>query len=237
MLLTAMPAVFADDMVTEMPDMSDMQALMAGVKTTEEVYGTLDPDTVPEIIGYEYALSKSHVRRLYEQEGDDLYKLVFLDADGTQTAYLYDHPVKYVTESGTIKDITLKITADSVSGAFEAADACAVTTFSQKMSDGISLRGNGTAVSLAPMLPLTADVQSRLSANDAVSTVMQVDDETVAYRYDSKTSIQYFLTYTGFKENIIVDEYTGQTSYDFTLYTNGLELIQRVYRCCIAWNN
>lgn len=85
MLLTATPAVFADDMVTEVPD---MQALMAGVKTTEEVYGTLDPDTVPEIIGYEYALSKSHVRRLYEQEGDDLYKLVFLNADGTQTAYL-----------------------------------------------------------------------------------------------------------------------------------------------------
>lgn len=225
MLLTAMPAAFADDMVTEMSDMSDMQALMAGVKTIEEVYGILDPDTVPEIIGYEYALSKSHVRRLYEQEGDDLYKLVFLNADGTQTAYLYDHPVKYVTESGAIKDITLKITADSATGAFESDDACAATTFSQKMSDGISLSGNGTAVSLVPMLPLTAQSQSGLSANNNVSTVMQIDDETVAYQYDAKTSIQYSLTYTGFKENIIVDEYTGQTSYDFTLYTNGLELI------------
>lgn len=88
MLLTATPAVFADDMVTEVPDMSDMQALMAGIKSTEEIYGALDPDTVPEIVGYENAMAKSHVKRLYEQEGDDLYKLVFLNADGTQTAYL-----------------------------------------------------------------------------------------------------------------------------------------------------
>lgn len=85
MLLTATPATFANGTPDEMPD---IQAIMAGIKSTEEIYGALDPDTVPEIVGYENAMAKSHVKRLYEQEGDDLYKLVFLNADGTQTAYL-----------------------------------------------------------------------------------------------------------------------------------------------------
>lgn len=231
MLLTAMPAALADDIVTEM---SDMQAMMAGIKSTEEVYGVLDPDTVPEIVGYENAKTKSHVKRLYEQEGDDLYKIIFLNADGTQTAYLYDYPVKYVDDNGTIKDITLDITANDVSGGFSSADTNAVAAFPQNVSDGISLRGNGTSVSLVPMIPLTADVQSGLSANAVQSTVMQIDDKTVAYQYDTNTSIQYSLTYTGFKENIIVDEYTGRTSYDFTLYTNGLELICDESEYCLA---
>lgn len=41
---------------------------------------------------------------------------------------------------------------------------------------------------------------------------------------DNKTSLEYSLTYTGFKEDIVVSEYTGQTEYEFTLLTEGLAL-------------
>ena len=40
------------------------------------------------------------------------------------------------------------------------------------------------------------------------------------------TSFVYELTYAGFKEDIVVEEYTGQTEYEFTLFTNGLTLCE-----------
>lgn len=101
-----------------------------------------------------------------------------------------------------------------------------MTTFSRNLSDGIALRGNNTTLSLVPHLP-TKDSNATLSSAAALTadaTVKRIDRKTVAYEYDSKTTIEYSLTYTGFKEDIVVSEYTGQTEYEFTLYTNGLTL-------------
>lgn len=50
------------------------------------------------------------------------------------------------------------------------------------------------------------------------------DGKTVSYQWQEKTSLEYSLTYTGFKEDIVVEEYTGQTEYNFLLHTNGLKL-------------
>lgn len=212
----------------ELPGMSEAEKLMAGMVSIDDVYGELNGDTVPEIIGYDYAVSKSHVQRLYAAEGADLNKVVFLNADGTQTAYFFDYPVKYVDESGKTKDITLDIADSAVSGEFKTADGSAVTTFSRNLSDGIGLRGNNTSLSLIPHLP-TAKAGAALSSTatlTANSTAERIDRKTVSYDYDSKTTIEYSLTYTGFKEDIVVSEYTGQTEYDFTLYTNGLTLTE-----------
>ncbi len=35
-------------------------------------------------------------------KGPDLNAVFFLNADGTKTAYLFDYPVKYIDESGTV---------------------------------------------------------------------------------------------------------------------------------------
>lgn len=190
----------------ELPSMSELEKLMAGMVSIDDVYGELNGDTVPEIIGYDYAVSKSHVQRLYAAEGEDLNKVVFLNADGTQTAYFFDYPVKYVDESGKTKDITLDIADSAVFGEFETAGGSAVTTFSRNLSDGISLRGNNTALSLIPHLP-TAKAGAALSSTatlTANSTADRIDRKTVSYDYDSKTAIEYSLTYTGFKEDIVV---------------------------------
>ena len=56
------------------------------------------------------------------------------------------------------------------------------------------------------------------------ATAQRIDANTVAYPYDAKTTVEYSLTYTGFKEDIVVSEYTGQTTYPFRLLTNGLAL-------------
>lgn len=206
--------------------LTDLQKLAAGMVSVEDVYGALDSRTVPEIIGYDYAVSKAHVQRLYEDEGDNLNKVVFLNADGSRTAYLFDYPVKYVDDDGKPKDITLDIADSAVAGQFETAGGSAVTTFSGNVSDGIGLTGNHTSLSLVPHLPtVKADAVAVKSSGKTIdSTAKRVDSKTISYDYDSKTTIEYSLTYTGFKEDIVVSEYTGQTEYDFTLYTNGLTL-------------
>lgn len=48
----------------------------------------------------------------------------------------------------------------------------------------------------------------------------------VEYVADENTSYVYGLTYGGFKEDIVVSEYTGQTEYNFTIYTKGLALAE-----------
>ena len=203
----------------------NLEDLIAGVVSVEDVYGKLDSETVPEIIGYENAVSKNHVQRLYNEEDDDLNRIVFLNADSTKTVYLFDYPVKYFDKSGNIKDISLDIADSDIPGQFETESGSSVTTFSKNVSDGIKLSGNDTSVSLIPHIPITkSSAVSTLSKENTDSVAKRVDDKTISYDYDEKTAIEYSLTYTGFKEDIVVNEYTGQTEYDFTLYTNGLEL-------------
>lgn len=203
-----------------------LKDVIAGVLTVEEAFGTLDAATVPEIVGYDSAVERTHIQRLYEEEGDDLNKIVFLNADGSHTAYIYDHPVKYVDGAGKIKDITLDIAESNVTGQFETAASSSVTTFSRNVTDGIGLRGNNTTISLVPHLPVaTAKTMSATKSTDN-AVAKQIDSKRIAYTYDDKTSLEYSLTYTGFKEDIVVSEYTGQTEYDFTLYTNGLKLVE-----------
>ena len=39
------------------------------------------------------------------------------------------------------------------------------------------------------------------------------DTDSIVYRSDPKTSYEYSITYSGYKENIAVSEYIGQTDY------------------------
>lgn len=219
----------------EIQNTLDSENLIAGMVSVEDIYGKLDSETVPDIIDYNYAVSKAHVQRLYKEESTDLNRIVFLNADGTQTAYIFDFPVKYIDKQGEIKDITLDIADSSIAGQFESAGGSSITTFSKNISDGIGLVGNNTSLTLVPHLPaVKEDILSSASKLTSTSKAKRVDNKIISYDYDSKTTIEYSLTYTGFKEDIVVSEYTGQTEYDFTLYTNGLKLTENDESFCLV---
>lgn len=209
-------------------EMSEKEKIIAGIASVDDIYGALDENTVPEIIGYDYAVKKTHIQRLYEQEGDELNKVVFLNADGSKTTYIYDFPVKYFDEKGKVQDITLEIESDDISGQFKSATGASITTFSRNISAGIKLDGNNESISLVPHLPLRTITSTNPKMLNEVpnSIAKKINDKTVSYDYDANTTIEYSLTYTGFKEDIVVKEYTGQTEYSFTLYTNGLKLLE-----------
>lgn len=201
---------------------------IAGTATAEDIYGALDKSIVPEIIGYEEAVAKNHIARCYEDEGTDLNKIIFLNIDGTKTMYTFDFPVKYVDDNGNIQDIRLEIADSTVNaGEFETAANDTVTTFSAQFTDGIALEDNDTEIRLIPILPSANSSMATMSTTNmaaTTATAQRIDADTVAYPYDAKTTVEYSLTYTGFKEDIVVSEYTGQTTYPFRLLTNGLAL-------------
>jgi len=176
-----------------------------------------EPTQLPEAAEQEATRGKDHVARLHGEEGDHLNNLVFLNEDGSKTLYLYDHPVKYRDESGEIHDISLDIAdTDDTAYPFRAKAHYAVTSFPAQLPDGITLTDGQVSVRMAAQIP---------SGNVALNHhARRVDTQTVAYTYDAHTTIEYALTYAGFKEEIVVSQYTGQTAYNFILYTGGLSL-------------
>ena len=214
---------------------------------------SVTPETVVEDVTLskqtENAVAGSRVRA---EEGDSLHTIVVDNGDGTHTMTLYDHPVKFVNSKGEVEDISLEI-ASSADGSYKTKANDIQTVFPQKISDGISLSGKGVNVKLSPCInndlkdsshtfgmtesETNSYVRHSEEQSDeesyktpsigeivADATVTKIDNETVSYYYDNKTTLEYSLTYTGFKEDIVVSEYTGQTEYAFLLETGGLTL-------------
>lgn len=161
------------------------------------------PDIVPE----EEAIERGYIGRVKEEEKDN-YTFVFKDSENMRTMRVYSHPVKYTDKDGNTKDITLDIQSRP-GGGFETKDNSIKTTFGAKLSEGIRLQNEDVDIKLIP-------------ANSLNRATLSEDNKTVSYTLDAKTTLEYSLTYTGFKEDIVVNEYTGQTEYEFLLYTNGL---------------
>lgn len=194
----------------------------------------ISADNVPAVVGFESAKLKNHVARAFEKEKDELNSLVFLNEDGTYTKYIYDYPVKYIDETGKVKDTSLDIVADT-NGGYKTKQGNAVARFSEKIRDGITVSGNGVSVEMYPKLPTQVKApvaiekitkQPLQSLIQSTEKVNRLDNRTVSYYYDDKTTIEYNLTYLGIKEDIVVSEYTGQTDYYFTLKTGGLALTE-----------
>ena len=163
--------------------------------------------TLPDIVPEEEAVERGYIGRVKEEEKDN-YTFVFKDSENMRTMRVYSHPVKYTDKDGNTKDITLDIQSRP-GGGFETKDNSIKTTFGAKLSDGIRLQSEDVDIKLIP-------------ANSLNRATLSEDNKTVSYTLDAKTTLEYSLTYTGFKEDIVVNEYTGQTEYEFLLYTNGL---------------
>lgn len=72
------------------------------------------------------------------------------------------------------------------------------------------------------MKPLTDSIGRSLS------TAVQTEEDTVLYSdvFDSSTDIEYTYTYSGVKENIILESYNGKNSFDYEITTGGLSLYE-----------
>ena len=166
---------------------------------------------LPDIVSAAEAEENGYIGRDYTAE-HDLSTFVFKNEDGTGTMRVYSHPVKYYDERGKVRDISLDLAKDA-DGKIVTAKNNIKTAFPEVLSEGIALSHEDIDLLMVPI-------------TDNANAVAEFDEKarTVSYRIDDRTAYVYGLTYTGFKEDIVVSEYTGQTDYRFTLYTNGLAL-------------
>lgn len=169
---------------------------------------------LPDIVDAAEARKNDYIGRVKSEE-KDLNTFVFANGDGTTTMRVYSHPVKYSAADGSVRDISLDINPKA-GGGFVTADHEIITTFARELSDGISLEYADIDISLAPSI---------LQSIDPVASISS-DNKTVTYHVDDATAFVYNLTYSGFKEDIVVSRYTGQTEYRFTLSTGGLALCE-----------
>lgn len=165
---------------------------------------------LPKAIEEDNISQYGHVNRILEEE--DEYSIVFSNQDGSNTKYLFSYPVKYTDEDNKLKDITLDIVYDKSKGSYITKNNDIKTTFGKELTDGINLQYNNICIDLIPIIETYSKAQLNNNQNK------------VSYKIDDITDYEYGLTYSGFKEDIVVKEYTGQTEYKFHLYTNGLKL-------------
>lgn len=168
---------------------------------------------LPDIVKIDKAAEKNYIKRLPYQE-TDLYSFVFQNADGTNTLQMYDFPVKFY-KNGKIVDISTDIVKGS-NGNYISAQSEINVTFPSQISEGISLSYNNLLIKMKPSFSTNIN-----------SPILSTDKKRVTYQLDQNTSLDYSLTYTGIKEDIVVNEYTGQTEFEFILYTNGLILSEK----------
>lgn len=142
-----------------------------------------------------------------------LNSFVFKAPDGTRTLQYFDHPVKYIDDTGNINDISLSVKPDLNNG-YTAVSHFAEISFPEKIKNGITASFMDTSIT---MIPITNNNASAFST----------DEKIISYFSDKNTVYNYSVTYSGFKEDIVVNEFTGQTEYSFILKTGGLSLIQR----------
>jgi hypothetical protein len=180
--------------------------------------GLLSKYYIPKAISIESVQEHGHVERLYEKE-NDFSTIFFANADGTETAYLFFEDVKYIDENGEVADKSNELFDDFESEifydyAYANKENDIITYFPQTLSSefGIALEHEERFIKLSP-------------ANDLKSDVFTRGD--VAYydgAFGEETKLRYQTTFSGFKEDIILNSYVGN-EFRFILEACGLTAV------------
>ena len=187
-----------------------------------EDYESFDVLKAPDIISTAEIRANGYVGRVRSQE-KDLYTFVFKNSNGSYTKKIYSHPVKYVDDTGVVRDISLEL-GQNKDGSFSTASHEIVTTFKKNPVNGITLDYKDVSIRMVPAL----------TGNKAPAAIRSADNKKITYNLDSTTAYVYELTYAGYKEDIVIKKYTGQTEYMFKLYTNGLTLTKINETYCLT---
>lgn len=176
----------------------------------------LSPNDVIEYLDYDHMIENKHIERIYSEE-NSLDTVIFLNNDGSETAYIFDENVKYINESGEVADKSniLYNVEESIGKlenySFVTCDNDIKSYFPEFLSidDGILIETDDQSIELAP---LTED-----------SLEVTEDNDSVVYygAFGENTALKYTPLFSGYKEDIILNEYVGN-EFSFLLNTNGL---------------
>lgn len=209
------------DYADESFDLSELRQQGRGEKSLEELKRmSLNVTDLPEMISIDEAVQKGHVNRLREQE-NSLYTVAFQNKNGGKTVYLFADPVKYKDENGVVRDKSTKVQpmADGAN-AYAMIHNSVRVYFSSSIEGGVTLCYNNYVIQMIP-----CDCSSNESA-------ILFDEERNTIKYSNVFSseniaLEYQTMMQGLKENIVLNQYTGQSVFRFSLLAEGLKATQQ----------
>lgn len=153
-------------------------------------------------------------------KSESLNTLAFYNSDNTLSMYVFDTNVKYVDESGEIRDKSTRIIENE--NGFKNTDNDIHVFFPFDLSDGVNLVYDNSVISLF------ADTNEKSSQNAKVEVLPDAfgeERERVVYEnvFDG-ADLVYTPTFDGFKEDIVLHEIPETTSFDFFINVGSLSL-------------
>lgn len=176
----------------------------------------LTEQNLPDVIDSETAIKDGYVARLNSEE-QSLSEVVLEKDDGTRALYLFSENVKYIDENGDVADKSNNAVRKGRAFVNEGNDVEIILPAT--LTAGIAVHSDELNITMKPLTD---------SIGRSLSTAVQTEEDTVLYSdvFDSTTDIEYTYTYSGVKENIILESYNGKNSFDYEVTTGGLSLYE-----------
>lgn len=176
----------------------------------------LTEQNLPDVIDAETAIADGYVARLNSEE-QSLSEVVLEKDDGTRALYLFSENVTYIDENGDVADKSNNAVRKGRAFVNEGNDVEIILPAT--LTAGIAVHSDELNITMKPLTD---------SIGRSLSTAVQTEEDTVLYSdvFDSSTDIEYTYTYSGVKENIILESYNGKNSFDYEVTTGGLTLYE-----------
>lgn len=190
----------------------------------EKLYEEYQLSDLPAVVSSSVNSTEKTPVEIINQDVDDEYTITVKNDDGTNTVHIFQTPIKYVDdETIKLKKDTLVESSENISlfknYAYESVDNEVKSYYPENISDGIKMEYDDYSVSLTPILTSTQNI----TRSTQTSTVSKIEN-SVLYTgtFDSNISLEYAPSLNGVKENIIINEYNGINTFEFTIDTDGL---------------
>lgn len=208
-----------------------------------------DPDNVIDALTFEELQNNNCINRVPSLE-NDLYSVVYKCADGNTAEFIFQNPIKYVTDSGEIKDIDLSIDY-SQENKYEIINEDSPTCLTNKYryssennsfkiyySDEINdFSPTIVAVNEKWKVGLSPRVEKNMYENISYKMNHKANSKNI-YRknsydsieymgvFDNNVSLHYQTTYTGYKEMIEIKQPISCNEFKFEITVG--ELIPKI---------
>lgn len=172
-------------------------------------------DTIPEGLDVKSLIADGFTTRIKSAE-QSLGEVVFENEEGIRSLYIFDEDVKFRDESGAVKDKSNKAVRKNNTFVSESNDIEVVLPLS--IMGGVSLKDDSLNITMRPVSALGT---ARFNSAGQIK-----DEKSVLYEnvFDEYTDVKYTFTYSGVKEDIILEKYNGVSSFNYEVSTGGLSL-------------
>ncbi len=186
-----------------------------GYNWEEENYIEKEEGLIPEdSILFQYVEQekfdkKNHSFRMENEEHLDTY--VFQNEDGTKTVYYMNEKVKYIDEDGNTREKDIRLVKKEKG--FGIGQNEVELFLPENPIEGVDVEFSGYTVTLIPQ-------------SENGQAVAEMVGNSIVYDefFDENSYLKYTPILAGIKEDIVLESYAENVSYDFLLETDGLYL-------------